>query len=59
MIFINVKIYYTIMASADSSSNSSETLTCAQCGRSFTTVEDLNEHQISEQQDLEERSKGL
>jgi len=56
MIFINVKIYYTIMASADSSS---ETLTCAQCGRIFNTVEDLNEHQISEQQDLEERSKGL
>jgi len=42
-----------------SATGSSETLTCAQCGRIFNTVEDLNEHQKSEQQDLEERNKGL
>ena len=38
---------------------SSETLTCTQCGRIFNTVEDLDEHQKSEQQDLEERNKGI
>ena len=42
-----------------STNGSSETLTCTQCGRVFNTVEDLNEHQKSEQQDLEERNKGI
>jgi hypothetical protein len=38
---------------------SSEILTCPQCGRIFNTIEDLNEHQKSEQQDQLERNKGL
>ena len=50
------------MASAgnsSSSSGSSETLTCTQCGRIFNTVEDLNDHLKSERQDQVERNKGL
>ena len=44
----------------ESTNGSSETsLTYTQCGRVFNTVEDLNEHQKSEQQDLEERNKGI
>ena len=43
----------------ESTNGSNETLTCTQCGRVFNTVEDLNEHQKSEQQDTIERSKGL
>jgi hypothetical protein len=38
---------------------SSEILTCTQCGRIFNTIEDLNEHQKSEQQDQVERNKGF
>jgi hypothetical protein len=38
---------------------SSETLTCTQCGRIFNTLEDLNDHQKSEQQDQRERNKGF
>jgi hypothetical protein len=43
----------------ESTNGSSETLTCTQCGRVFNTVEDLNEHKKSEQQDLEQRNKGI
>ena len=43
----------------ESTNDSSDTLTCTQCGRIFNTVEDLDEHQKSEQQDLEERNKGI
>jgi hypothetical protein len=43
----------------ESTNGSSETLTCTQCGRVFNTVEDLNEHQKSEQQDQVERNKGF
>jgi hypothetical protein len=46
------------MASIDSNS-SSETLSCKECGRIFNTVEDLNDHQKSEQQELVERNKGF
>ena len=38
---------------------SSETLTCTQCGRIFNTLEDLNDHQKTEQQDQIERNKDL
>jgi hypothetical protein len=44
------------MSSIDSNS-SSETLICTYCGRIFNTIEDLNDHQKSEQQDLVERNK--
>jgi hypothetical protein len=43
----------------NSTAGSSETLTCTQCGRIFSTIDDLNEHQKSEKQDTVERSKGL
>ena len=43
----------------NSTAGSSEILTCSQCGRTFSTIDDLNEHQKSEQQDTIERSKGL
>ena len=46
-------------AGSNSSSSSSETLTCTHCGRIFNTVEDLNDHLKSERQDQVERNKGL
>ena len=43
----------------NSTAGSIEILTCPQCGRNFSNVDDLNEHLKSEQQDTVERSKGL
>jgi hypothetical protein len=40
-----------------SAAGSSEFLTCTQCGRIFNTIEDLNEHQKSEQQDQIDRNR--
>ena len=42
-----------------SAAGSSETLICTQCGRIFNTIEDLNDHKKSEQQDQIERNKGF
>lgn len=42
-----------------SAAGSSETLICTQCGRIFNTIEDLNDHKKSEQQDQIERNKDL
>jgi hypothetical protein len=44
---------------ASSSSGSSETLSCKECGRIFYTVEDLYDHQKSEQEDQLQRNKGF
>ena len=43
----------------NSTAGISEILTCPQCGRIFSTIDDLNAHQKSEQQDKIEGSKGL
>ena len=41
-----------------SAAGSSETITCTNCSRIFNTVEDLIDHQKSEQQDqIERRNK--
>jgi Fe2+ or Zn2+ uptake regulation protein len=40
-----------------SAAGSSKFLTCTQCGRIFNIIEDLNEHQRSEQQDQVDRNK--
>jgi hypothetical protein len=44
---------------ASSSSGSSETLSCKECGRIFDTIEDLYDHQKSEQEDQLQRNKGF
>jgi hypothetical protein len=44
---------------ASATTDSSETLTCTQCGRISNTVEYLNDYQKAEQQDIEERNKGI
>jgi hypothetical protein len=45
-------LYYNIMTS-------SETLRCKECGIIFNTVEDLYEHQKSEEEDKMLRHKGF
>ena len=50
---------FDIVYNMNSTAGSSETLTCPQCGRIFSTIDDLNEHQKTEQQDTVERSKGF
>ena len=58
-IILSVKYYVKLYYNMNSTAGSSEILTCPQCGRTFSTIDDLNEHQKSEQQDTIERSKGL
>ncbi|HJT83977.1 MAG TPA: C2H2-type zinc finger protein [Nitrososphaeraceae archaeon] len=54
-----VKYYVDIVYNMNSTAGISEILTCPQCDRIFSTIDDLNAHQKSEQQDKIEGSKGL
>jgi len=54
-----IKYYVDILYYMNSTAGSNEILTCPQCGRIFSTIDDLNEHQKIERQDTIERSKDL